>query len=210
MFHGEQFGGVVDRAVAVVVVAHRAVELVIAENAVERLGARGVCAAGRGGDVHAGRHHRRAGANQLAIHLDAGRLREVVETGTIDRVDQAISRRHIMGSPVNGDLDHSSSLRLLCNRRPTAHSGCLITIHFTPGVGPPTLIDTEAVSQALVGGWTIAFCGLPVPGWTDDMKQSLSHRRNSYTACSAMTCSISNRSLLLSSISAAPITPSTC
>jgi hypothetical protein len=54
VFHGEQFGGVVDRAVAVVVVAHRAVEFVIAENAVERLGAGGVRPAGRGGDLHSG------------------------------------------------------------------------------------------------------------------------------------------------------------
>ena len=39
---GEQFGGVVDRAVAVVVVADGAVEHVIAENAVERLVLRGM------------------------------------------------------------------------------------------------------------------------------------------------------------------------
>jgi len=39
VFHGEQFGGVVHGAVAVVVVAHRTVEIVIVENAVERLGA---------------------------------------------------------------------------------------------------------------------------------------------------------------------------
>jgi hypothetical protein len=73
VFDGEQFGGVVDRAVAVVVVAHRTVKIVIAENAVERLGAGGVRTARRGGDLHSGRCHRGAGANQLAIHLhDAG------------------------------------------------------------------------------------------------------------------------------------------
>ena len=38
MFDVEQFRGVVNRAVAVVVVADRAIELVIAENAVEGLG----------------------------------------------------------------------------------------------------------------------------------------------------------------------------
>jgi hypothetical protein len=36
MFDGEKPGGVMDRAVAVIVVAHRAVEHVIAENPVER------------------------------------------------------------------------------------------------------------------------------------------------------------------------------
>ena len=69
VFHGQQFGSVVDCAVAVVVVAHRAVKLMIAENAVERLGAGSSRAAGRRGDFHSVGRHRGASSNQLAIHL---------------------------------------------------------------------------------------------------------------------------------------------
>src|SRR5579863_6979637 len=73
VFHGEQFGGVVDRAVAVVVVAYRTVEFVIAEYAIERLGASSLRAPGLGGDRHPGRCNGGASANQFAIHLhDAG------------------------------------------------------------------------------------------------------------------------------------------
>jgi hypothetical protein len=69
VFHGEQFGGVVHGAVAVVVVAHRTVEIVIVQNAVERLSAGGVRPAGGVGDFHSSSRHRGAGANQLVIHL---------------------------------------------------------------------------------------------------------------------------------------------
>src|ERR1017187_4418122 len=70
---GEQFGGVMDRTIAVVVVANRTVELVVAENAVERLRASSLRPAGRSGDLHSRSRHRGAGANQFAIDLhDAG------------------------------------------------------------------------------------------------------------------------------------------
>ena len=62
----EQFRGVVHGAVAVVVVAYRAIELVIAKNPVEGLGACGLSASGGSGNIHPRGNHGPARADQFA------------------------------------------------------------------------------------------------------------------------------------------------
>ena len=65
----QQLRGVVHRAVAVVVVADRAIEQVVAEDAVERLALRLLRPRRLGRHLHAVRSRRRAGPHQLAVHL---------------------------------------------------------------------------------------------------------------------------------------------
>ena len=64
MLDGQQLRRVVDRAVAVVVVADRAVEQVIAEDAIERLHLRGRRLGGLCGNPHSIRDAGRAGPHQ--------------------------------------------------------------------------------------------------------------------------------------------------
>ena len=71
MLDVEQVGGVVDGAVAVVVVADGAIEQVVAEDAVEGFALRAMSRAlGLGDDDHAARRLGGAGADQVAIDLD--------------------------------------------------------------------------------------------------------------------------------------------
>ena len=100
----EQLSGVMNRTVSVVVVADRAVEFVIPQNAVERLGTGRVRASRSRGNSHPAGHHRRAGALQFAIDLhDAGvarlngpELRMIAdlrqcEARAVDRVNKPLS-----------------------------------------------------------------------------------------------------------------------
>ena len=103
MLDVEQRGGVVHRAVAVVVVADRAVEQMIAEDAVKGFALRCVCARGEEVDhVHAVRGHGAAGSHQLAVDLhhagvaglDRSKLRVIADlrnsdSAAVDHVDQA-------------------------------------------------------------------------------------------------------------------------
>ena len=101
----EQLGGVVHGAVAVVVVADRAVEQMVAEDAIEGFALRRVRARRRCDDVHALRGHGAAGSHQLAVDLDhagiAGLDRSELgviadlryfDSAAVDQVDQALSR----------------------------------------------------------------------------------------------------------------------
>jgi len=67
---GQHFGGVVDGAVAVVVVADGAIEHVVFEEAVEGLALRGGGGRGIGGDDHPVFGGRGAGADEFAVGLD--------------------------------------------------------------------------------------------------------------------------------------------
>ena len=69
MLDREQLGGVMHGAVAVVVVADRAVEQMIAEDAVKGFALRRVRARRRRNHVHALRGHGAAGSHQLAVDL---------------------------------------------------------------------------------------------------------------------------------------------
>lgn len=74
MLDGEELRRIVDFAVSVVVVAHRAVEQVIAENPVEGLGLRSCCAPGVGCHAHAVFGTCPASPYQSAIYLDQARV----------------------------------------------------------------------------------------------------------------------------------------
>jgi hypothetical protein len=56
----------------------------------------------------------------------------------------------------------------------TAHRAFRLPYYHTlhPRCRPTDTDRHRGRVAGLVAGWTIAFCGLPVPGWTDDMKQS--------------------------------------
>ena len=120
----EQLGGVVHGAVAVVVVAHRAVEQVIAEDAVEGFALRRIRAR-RGCDhVHALGGHGAAGPHQFAVDLhhagiagldrsELGVIADVrnFDSATVDQVDQALSRLNCLWPAVNGGCHWLSTLR---------------------------------------------------------------------------------------------------
>ena len=74
MLNGQQLGRVVDRAVAVVVVADGAVEHVIAEDPVKRLLLRGHSPCRLGRDTHPLSDTGRTGTDQLAVDLDQARV----------------------------------------------------------------------------------------------------------------------------------------
>ena len=107
VLHVEMFDGVVDGAVAVVVVADGAVEVVILEDAIEGFALRHVGAAALGDHVHSGSNLGGTGANQLSVHFDHagvagldGTHRRVIADlgqlatgkGAVDRFDQEFSR----------------------------------------------------------------------------------------------------------------------
>ncbi len=117
----QQFRRVVNRAIAVVVVAHRAVELVVPENAVVGLGLGrfGFFAGSR--HRHSGRNRGGAGPHELAVDFDdAGiaslnraELRVIanlrqVQLGPIDHIDQPLpSLGRLLGS-IDDDLGHKA------------------------------------------------------------------------------------------------------
>ena len=70
MIHREHFSGVMHRAVAVVVVADRAVKHMVFEQTVEAFPLRGVSPGGLGLHLHVRGNPRGAGAHNLAVHLD--------------------------------------------------------------------------------------------------------------------------------------------
>jgi hypothetical protein len=69
MIHREHLGRVVHRAVAVIVVADRAVKHMVLEQTVEGFALRGVSPGGFGLDLHPGGNLCRAGAPKLAVDL---------------------------------------------------------------------------------------------------------------------------------------------
>jgi hypothetical protein len=70
MLDGQQFGGVVYRAIPVVIVANGAIEQVISQNPVERFPLGGLRFGGFRQDVHSGGGFGGASTHQLAIHLN--------------------------------------------------------------------------------------------------------------------------------------------
>ena len=106
VLHVEMLDGVVDGAVAVVVVADGAVEVVILEDAIEGFALRHVGARAFGDDVHAGGHPGGAGSNQVSVDFhhagvagfdgahggviaDLGKM--AIGQGAVDRFDQEFS-----------------------------------------------------------------------------------------------------------------------
>ena len=69
MLHIQFCRRVVDRAIPVVVVAHRAVQHMVLQNAVERLALRDVDGLARGLHLHPSGHPGPARAHQFAVHL---------------------------------------------------------------------------------------------------------------------------------------------
>src|SRR5579871_1833953 len=69
VFHAKKLGGVMHRTVAVVVVADRAIEQMIAEYAVKSLSLRRIRTRRRGLDVHAICRHGPTGSHQFAVNL---------------------------------------------------------------------------------------------------------------------------------------------
>jgi hypothetical protein len=70
MLNGEHFRGVMHGAVTIVVVADSAIELMIAQNAIEGLPPRGECRLGDSRNPHARRNDGCASAYEIPIHLD--------------------------------------------------------------------------------------------------------------------------------------------
>jgi hypothetical protein len=70
MFDREEFGGVMDRAIAVIIVANGAVKHVVAEYAVKRLPLGGCRPCRLRRNHHPGLCQGRAGPDELSIHLD--------------------------------------------------------------------------------------------------------------------------------------------
>src|SRR4029077_2231955 len=69
MFDSQQFRRVMNRAVAVIVVAHRTVEKVVPKNAVERFSSSGFCLRRTGDNLHPGRDAGPASASELAVYF---------------------------------------------------------------------------------------------------------------------------------------------
>ena len=107
------------RTVSVVVIANRAIELVVAQDAVERLAPRVARGRDGGRHFHAGRHRRGAGAHQFSVDLyDAGiarlnrpQLRVIadlrqLQVDAIDCVDQPAAGFRLIFDPVDGNWNH--------------------------------------------------------------------------------------------------------
>ena len=118
MLDVERPGGVVDNAVAVVVVANGAVKLVVAEDAVEGFALGGFRADGGRGDFHAVGGHSRAGADELAVDfheagvagLDGAELRMIANLGNLDagavhEVEQTFAEFRLTPQTVNLQAD---------------------------------------------------------------------------------------------------------
>ena len=104
MLDGEEFGGVMNGAVAVVIVAHGAVEHVVAQNAVEGFALRRVRARRACDNVHALRGRHATGSHQFAVNLhhagiaalDGAKLGVITnvryfDSAAVDEVNQALS-----------------------------------------------------------------------------------------------------------------------
>src|SRR5262249_3145969 len=105
MFDCQQFGGVVDGAIAVVVVADSAVEQMITQNAIEGLALSVDDFGGFGGDLHACGNGACAGPDEFAIDFDeasvAGLERAELgvitdlrnrNAGAVENVNEALAR----------------------------------------------------------------------------------------------------------------------
>jgi hypothetical protein len=124
MFDVKELRRVMHGTVAVVVVADRAVEHVIAEDAVKGLALRRVCTR-RGRDhAHAVRRHSATSSRQFAVDLDhagiAGLDRSKLgviadvrnfDLATVDQVDQAFSGLYRLWSAVQRDCHMFCTLR---------------------------------------------------------------------------------------------------
>ena len=104
MLDVEESGGVMNRTVAVVVVAHSAVEQVISEDAVEGFALRRVRARRACDNVHALRGRHATGSHQFAVNLhhagiaalDGAKLGVITnvryfDSAAVDEVNQALS-----------------------------------------------------------------------------------------------------------------------
>ena len=120
MLDGQQFRRVMDRAIAIVVVANRAVEHVVAENSIECLHLRGRRRRRLGGDAHSIGDPRRAGSDQAAVHfnhagvarLNRAELRVVADLGnrsasTVDQIDENLIELGFLSDAINLNIDHS-------------------------------------------------------------------------------------------------------
>ena len=130
MLDGQQSRGVVHGAVAVVVIADRAIEQMVAKNAIERLtlGARGARRCCENGHPICGGCG--ACADQIATDFnhtgvagfDRAKLRMVADlwnllAGTVDDVYQSLARRKLMHLVVDGDRFGDGQMNL-------AHEKC--------------------------------------------------------------------------------------
>ena len=122
MVNGQQPFGIVDCAVAVVVVAHRAVKHVITEDSVECLPLRfaGLCLSCRyrhsiRNDCSAGTHQLSVSLHQARVaRLDRTELRVVTHLGklganTIEQIDQPLVTYCVVDATVNRHLYHTVS-----------------------------------------------------------------------------------------------------
>src|SRR6266850_1917865 len=111
---GQHLGGVVNDAVAVVVVADGAIKEVIAQNAIERFRSRQLRPLRRDLHGHVVRNRSRTGAHQLSIEfhkagvasLDRAELRVIADVGKLNsgaanRVDETLSFPGFVGGTIN-------------------------------------------------------------------------------------------------------------
>ncbi len=116
---GQKFRRVVHRAIAVIVVADRAVKLMVAEDPTQCLALGGGRRRRLRQNLHAVRYVRRARPDELAIHLDHARvagldrakLRVVADlrqlnAGAIDYINQAFAGTGLLPRAVQGDRAH--------------------------------------------------------------------------------------------------------
>jgi len=74
MLDPEKLGGVMNGAITVVVIANRAIEFVVPENAVKRFGSSCLRFRDDRGDLHPGCDRGRAGTDEFSIDLDDARI----------------------------------------------------------------------------------------------------------------------------------------
>jgi hypothetical protein len=123
MFDGQQLGRVMDSTIAVVVVANRAVEQVVAENAIKCLHLGGRRLRRLGGDLHSVGDSGRAGPDQAAVHFNHARvtclnraeLRVVADMGdrhasTVDQIDEKLAGSGFLNDTINRKVDHGCFL----------------------------------------------------------------------------------------------------
>src|SRR5579863_4083693 len=121
MFDLEENRGVVDGAIAVVVVADRAVKQMIAKDAIEGFTARCLCFRRPGFDMGAVNGIGSAGSHEFAVHLDhagiagldgtkLGMIADLrnQDSAAVDDIDQEFSRLHLLSLAVHGDRQKSN------------------------------------------------------------------------------------------------------
>jgi len=119
MFNGEQLRRVMDCAVAIVVVANRAVEHVVAQNPIKCLYQRSRRLRRLGGDLHPIGDCGCAGPGQAAVHFHHGRvarlnsteLRVIADVGdrhatTVDQIDENLVGLSISNDTIDGNINH--------------------------------------------------------------------------------------------------------